>query len=244
MVQLPTSLVAMVDASVGGKTAVDVPLGKNLVGAFHPPQFVLADTLLCETLPRLERSQGLAEAVKHGAILDSAYFQWIEEHVECLLDGDPDDTASLVARSVQLKAQVVSEDEKEVGLRQILNFGHTLGHALESASNFEMAHGSAIALGMVLEARLGERLGVTSHGVADRLAGTLERLELPTRLGGFPDTGRLIRLASRDKKARGGASRYILLARIGEVDRGDGWSHELDPTAVQDFLAEEGSKSG
>ena len=243
IVQLPTSLVAMVDASVGGKTGVDAPLGKNLIGAFHPPRFVLADTELSATLPRRERSQGLAEAVKHGAILDAEYFEWIDAHVESLLDGDPDDTATLVARSVQLKARVVSEDEREAGLRQVLNFGHTLGHALEAESDFRMPHGSAVALGMVLEARLGERLGVTPPGVADRLAGTLTKLALPTSLLDSPDPENLLRLVSRDKKARHGVSRYVLLSGLGEVDSGDGWSRELDSSEVRDFLKEESSKS-
>jgi 3-dehydroquinate synthase len=243
LVQIPTSLVAMVDASVGGKTGIDSPLGKNLVGAFHPPRFVLADTELSATLPRRERSQGLAEAVKHGAILDAEYFEWIDAHIESLLNGDPDDTATLVARSVQLKARVVSEDEREGGLRQILNFGHTLGHAVEAESNFLIPHGSAVAVGMVLEARLGERLGVTVPGVADRLAGTLTKLELPTSLPNSPDPEDLMRFVSRDKKARRGVSRYVLLSGLGEVDPGDSWSRDLDPSKVREFLIEESSKS-
>ncbi len=225
---------------MGGKTGVDVPAGKNLVGAFHPPRLVLADTDLCATLPRAERSQGLAEALKHGAILDSDYFSWIDRNAESLLDGDPGTTASLVARSVELKARVVSEDEREGGFRQILNFGHTLGHALEAASDYRIPHGSAVALGMVLEARLGERLGITTPGVAALLARTLRKLELPTILSDPMDPDRLIGLASRDKKARGGVSRCVLLSELGEVDRGEGWSRELDPSVVRDFLLKEG----
>ena len=170
---LPTSLVAMVDASVGGKTGVDAPLGKNLVGAFHPPRFVLSDPELCTTLPRGERAQGLAEAVKHGAVMDEEYFEWIEANAERLLEGDVDVTAALVARSVRLKTEVVGEDERESGRRQILNFGHTLGHAIEAESNFLVPHGNAVALGMVLEALLGERIGVTRPGVAGRLTKAL-----------------------------------------------------------------------
>ncbi len=237
VVQLPTSLVAMVDASVGGKTGVDVPLGKNLVGTFHPPQFVLADTDLCATLPRVERSQGLAEAAKHGAILDAEYFAWIDSHASALLDGDPELTSVLVGRSVELKARVVSEDEKEGGLRQILNFGHTLGHALEALSGFQLPHGSAVALGMILEAKLGERLGITGEGVADRLSRTLRRLELPTALPEDSDVEGLIDLVGRDKKARGGASRYVLLSELGTVDRGEGWSRKLEASDVRDFLS-------
>jgi 3-dehydroquinate synthase len=238
VVQLPTSLVAMVDASVGGKTAVDVVQGKNLVGAFHPPRFVLADTELCRTLPRVERAQGLAEALKHGAILDAEYFAWIVEHAGRLLAGDPDLTSVLVARSVQLKARVVSEDEREGGLRQILNFGHTLGHALEGHSGFGLRHGEAISIGMVLEARIGERLGVTRPGAADRLARALTALELPTTPANDPDPEELIRLASRDKKVRSGLSRYVLLSDIGEVDSGDGWSREVEAETVRSVLSE------
>lgn len=239
VVQIPTSLVAMVDASVGGKTAVDVPMGKNLVGAFHPPRFVLADTDLAATLPRAERSQGLAEAVKHGAILDADYFAWLEGEAAVLLDGEPGPTARMVARSVEIKADVVSQDEREAGLRQVLNFGHTLGHAIEAASGFRLAHGSAISIGMVLEARLGERLGVTEEGVADRLSATLTRVALPTVLP-RADVDELLDLVSRDKKTRGGAARYVLLADVGQVDGATGWSRELDASIVRELLAEEG----
>ncbi len=243
-VQIPTSLVAMVDASVGGKTGVNMPMGKNLVGAFHPPRFVLADPDLCSTLPRRERSQGLAEAVKHGAILDADYFEWIDGQADSLLDGQPERTAALVARSVQLKARVVSEDEKEGGVRQILNFGHTLGHALEAESNFRLSHGSAVAIGMVLEARLGTRLGITPTGVADRLDVTLGKLELETSPPNWPHPEDLIPLASVDKKARGGASRYVFLSDLGEVGRRGEWSVEVDESRVLEFLTEERSKSG
>jgi 3-dehydroquinate synthase len=241
-VQLPTSLVAMVDASIGGKTGVDVPSGKNLVGAFHPPRFVLSDADFCATLPRAERAQGLAEALKHGAILDAAYFAWVEENAAQLLEGDPDVTAFLVARSVQLKAQVVSEDERESGLRQILNFGHTLGHAIEAESNFLVPHGHAVALGMVLEARLGERVGVTRPGVAARLVNALERLELPTSLSSVPDPDVLLRWASRDKKSRRGIVRYVLLSDIGEIDREGDWSREVDVPEIRSLLEEDGSR--
>ncbi|MEX0935986.1 MAG: 3-dehydroquinate synthase [Gemmatimonadota bacterium] len=236
VVQIPTSLVAMVDSSVGGKTGVDVPSGKNLVGAFHPPRLVLADTELAATLPRSERSQGLAEAVKHGAILDSEYFDWIARHAGELLAGEPGPTGLLVARSVQLKAAVVGEDEKEADLRQILNFGHTLGHALEAASGYSLPHGSAVALGMVLEAKLGEQVGVTREGVASSLVTALQRVELPAVLSETVDPDDLLDLVSRDKKARGGRAKYVLLSKLGTVDPGKGWSHALDPANVRRFL--------
>jgi 3-dehydroquinate synthase len=240
VVQIPTSLVAMVDASVGGKTGVDVPLGKNLVGAFHPPAFVLADTDLSVTLSREERAQGLAEAVKHGAILDAEYFGRIVRDAGALMDGDPNATAVMVARSVELKADVVSRDEREGGLRQILNFGHTLGHAIEAASELRLPHGSAVALGMVLEAELGERLGVTERGVSDRMAEVLKTLGLPTRLSDtdIMDLDDVVTLTTRDKKARGGAVRYVLLSRLGSVAYRDDWSTPVEESVVRDLLRE------
>ena len=157
VIQVPTSYLAMIDASVGGKTGVDVHAGKNLVGAFHPPRLVVADPEVLETLEVYERAQGLVEAFKHGAILDAEYFASLEGEAPDLLAADPAVAGPAVARSVQLKAEVVSEDEFEGGYRQILNFGHTLGHALEAASEYALGHGSAVALGMLMETRLGER---------------------------------------------------------------------------------------
>jgi 3-dehydroquinate synthase len=240
VVQIPTSLVAMVDASVGGTTGVDVPLGKNLVGAFHPPAFVLADTDLSVTLSRDERAQGLAEAVKHGAILDATYLGHIEADADALMDGDPGATAEIVARSVELKAGVVSKDEREAGFRQILNFGHTLGHALEAASGLRLPHGSAVAVGMVLEAELGERLGITETGVAERLTGILARMGLPTRIPNPDvfDVDDIVALTMRDKKARGGAVRYVLLSRLGAVAHTEGWSTRVEEAPVRDLLRE------
>lgn len=237
LAQIPTSLVAMIDSAVGGKVGVDVPGGKNLVGAFHPPAFVLADPALAATLPPSERRRGLAEAIKHGAILDAAYLDELVGTSGALLEGDPDPTARAVARSVELKAGVVAEDEREAGLRQILNFGHTLGHALEAATGWRLAHGEAVAVGMVLEARLGEALGVTEEGTAVRLTRALEAFELPTSLPGGLDVDEVLAWTGRDKKVRRGAVRYVLLRRIGEVDPGAGWSHEVPRERVRDVLA-------
>lgn len=237
LVQIPTSLVAMVDSSVGGKTAVDVPGGKNLVGAFHPPRLVLSDPELCATLPREERSQGLAEAVKHGAILDADYLRDIEAHAEALLEGDPEATAEVVARSVELKAEVVGADEREAGLRQILNFGHTLGHALEALSEYQVPHGSAVATGMVLEAELGEALEVTDRGTAGELARILRYLELPTRLRSGSGADDLVSHVARDKKVREGRARYVLLRRLGEVEPGEGWTHAVAPGVVREVAS-------
>jgi 3-dehydroquinate synthase len=242
VVQLPTSLVAMVDSAVGGKTGVDVPSGKNLVGAFHPPAFVLVDPVLTGTLPRRERSQGLAEAIKHGAIVDRDYLSRIESDMGALLRGDPAKTAEIVSRSIEIKAEVVSEDERESGRRQILNFGHTLGHAVEAAFDFRLPHGDSVAIGMVLESRLGEDLGVTREGTAEALSRVLDAAELPTRLPSLPDPELLLDLVARDKKVRKGLPRYVFLRQIGETERGEGWSRGVDSARVRDFLLREFSR--
>lgn len=238
VVQVPTSLLAMVDASIGGKTGVDAPAGKNLVGAFHPPRLVLVDPELAGTLPRAQRSQGLAEALKHGAILDAAYLEDLTRDAEALLAGDPEATERAVFRSVELKAGVVSRDEREGGYRQILNFGHTLGHALEVLSAYRVGHGTAVAEGMVLEARLGESLGVTEPGTSRALSEAAGRLGLSPESGAsFSDVEALAKAASSDKKARRGEVRYVLLRRLGEVDPGDGWTHALRAERVVSLLA-------
>src|SRR5690606_4159708 len=165
-VQLPTTLLAMIDASVGGKTGVDTAAGKNLVGAFHAPRIVIIDPLTLRTLPETELRSGLAEAVKHGAILDAAYFDWIADHVDDLLARDHAALEYLIARSVDLKANVVSEDPLESDRRAILNFGHTVGHALERCTNYRLPHGFAVSAGMCAEAALGQAAGFTNRGAA------------------------------------------------------------------------------
>jgi 3-dehydroquinate synthase len=228
----------MIDASVGGKTGVDVAAGKNLVGAFHAPSLVVVDTDVARTLPREERAQGLVEAFKHGAILDAAYFEGLEARLGPLLNADADAAEEAVLRSVEIKAEVVSEDEREGGYRQVLNFGHTLGHALEAASEYDLGHGSAVAAGMVLEAEVGERLGVTRAGTRGRLA---------EALGGLVDLGPMaldpaatLRYLRADKKARAGRPRVVLLRRLGEVAQGPGggWSHEVAEGLLADVLSE------
>lgn len=248
VVQLPTSMVAMVDSSVGGKTGVDVPAGKNLVGAFHPPRLVVADTSTIATLPRSERAQGLVEAVKHGAIVDEAYLDRLEADLGALLDGEPEATTKAVLRSVEIKAQVVSEDEHEGGIREILNFGHTLGHALEAGADYALPHGTAVGMGMVLEARLGEALGVTRAGTGDRLARIVVRLGLPLSPRSHPDSRTVLGFVRSDKKARKGRARYVLLEAVGKVARAEGrtegrterWSREVPDAAVEKVLEDWG----
>jgi 3-dehydroquinate synthase len=238
VMQVPTSIVAMVDSAVGGKTGVDVPSGKNLVGAFHPPVRVVVDPETVRTLPRVERAQGLAEAVKHGAIVDADYARWIGEAATDLLGGDVDAANRLVARSVEVKAEVVSRDERESGLRETLNFGHTVGHALEALSDYTLPHGSAVSIGMVLEARLGESLGWTAPGTAAALAAILESVELPTAPTGPVDVEGALGFMKADKKVRDGRPRVVFLERLGRV-RVDGgsWASAVDEEALRGLLS-------
>lgn len=237
VVQVPTSIVAMVDSAVGGKTGVDTPAGKNLVGAFHPPAVVVLDPDAVRTLARDQRSQGLAEAVKHGSIADVDHLGFIEARSGSLLDGDPEAVGEVARHSVALKADVVGRDEREGGLRQILNFGHTLGHALEAASHFALGHGSAVAIGMVLEAELGARLGVTPPEVAPRLAALLSALELPVRIPAGLSDDAVLAFTGSDKKVRDGQVRYVLLSRLGEVAADGGWSRPVPADEVRALLA-------
>jgi len=236
IIQVPTSTLAMIDASVGGKTGVDVPAGKNLVGAFYAPRAVVADTSVLTTLNALHRSEGLVEAVKHGAIRDEAHMISVRRSVPGLLAADAAICADVIARSVRIKAEVVAEDEFEQGLRQILNFGHTIGHALEAAANYRIGHGRAVAYGMVAEARIGEALGITDEGTAARLAEALSPLTERGRLD--VDASHARTFLGADKKSRGGRVRFVLLRRIGEVAHEQGWTHEVGEEVARDALNE------
>lgn len=234
IVQIPTTYLAMLDASVGGKTGVDAAAGKNLVGAFHPPKLVAIDPWVLASLPRGERAQGLVEAYKHGAIADADYFEDLVEARETILEAAPEAASRTVLRSVEIKGRIVGQDERENDLRQVLNFGHTVGHALETASRYRMGHGSAVAVGMIVEARIGERLGVTEEGTAERLASALRALlaDLPNGL----HAAAVGAFLSADKKARRGRPRFVLLGRLGEVEPGEGWSHEVDESLVMEVV--------
>jgi len=237
LVQVPTSLVAMFDASIGGKTGVDVEAGKNLVGAFHPPKLVLTDPDVVDTLPRVERAQGMMEAVKHGAIMDEAYFDELDREMSALLDGAPESLERAVARSVALKSSVVSEDEREAGRREILNFGHTLGHAIEAACNFAVPHGTAVGCGMILEARLGVALGVTDPDSVERLEQVVERVGLSVGIPQGAAPSDILAYLGSDKKVRLGHTRFVLLSRIGAVHFADpSWSQPVDEDAVLSLL--------
>lgn len=239
VIQVPTTLLAMVDASVGGKTGVDTPAGKNLVGAFHQPAAVLIDPLVLETLPAEHLRAGFAEVVKHGVVADAEYFERASSFVEhwplSSQQGLPELTA-IIARSVEIKAGIVARDEREAGLRRVLNFGHTIGHAIEAATEFETLHGQAVAIGLVAEARLAEQLGVATTGTARVIERVCRAAGLPTSLPSIPvDT--LIGFTRSDKKARAGRVEYALPKRIGEMAGADhGWTVPVDDAAVREAL--------
>ena len=235
--QVPTSLLAMLDASVGGKTAVDTPQGKNLVGAFHPPSAVAADPRVLRTLPERDYRGGLAEAVKHGLIADGEYFAWMEGEADALLRRDETALTRLVRRSVEIKAAVVSEDEREGGRRAILNAGHTVAHALEQATAYAVSHGEAVALGLAAECALAERLGVASPGTRGRVVALLERLGLPVRLANSPSPERLLEAMGRDKKNRMTRIHFALPAAIGCISTEGGWTRSADELAIKAALA-------
>lgn len=222
-IQLPTSLLAQVDSSVGGKTAINVPAGKNLVGAFHQPSLVLADPLALETLPGRELGAGYAEVVKYGVLGDAGFFAWCESHGEALLAGDRPARIEAIAQSVAAKARIVAEDERETtGRRALLNLGHTFGHALEAETGFSdrLLHGEAVALGMVLAARFSAARGMLPHAEAERVARHLAAAGLPTELAALgldADGGRLAGHMSHDKKMDAGTLPFVLLRAIGEA---------------------------
>ena len=220
-VQLPTTTLAMIDASVGGKTGVDHPAGKNLVGAFHAPAMVLADPDFLGTLDPGLRAEGYAEAVKHGVILDGTYAGWLASNATQLLDGSPEEVTRAVVRSVELKAEVVSGDEFEAGRRKVLNFGHTVAHALEAASGFALPHGHAVAIGMVAEARIGEELGLTAPGTAEEIRALVAAFGLPHGLPALARAQRLVHLMIRDKKTRSGVVHIVRLMEFGRTGAGD-----------------------
>ena len=224
-VQLPTSLLAQVDSSVGGKTGVDIPEGKNLVGAFWPPRLVLADTDTLVTLPPALLADGMAEVIKAACIKDAAFFDWLR-------DTDATDPAHLpetVARAVDIKRRVVEADERESGERRLLNFGHTLGHALEVHSGFRLSHGRAVAAGMMLLTRAAESLDLTEAGTADALSSLLEKYRLPTGDDTPPEV--YLSHAALDKKRAGDTLSLILLQKIG-----DGYVHPISADALLSFV--------
>jgi len=220
VVQVPTSLLAMIDSSIGGKTGVDTPMGKNLVGAFHQPRLVVADVDTLSTLPPVQLAAGAAEAIKHGVIADEQYLELLTHEAGALRGGDPTLLVDVVRRSIEIKAAVVSQDERERGRRAILNFGHTVAHGLEATFGYEVLHGEAVAIGMVTEAALGKRLGITEPALLERLAEAIEAFELPQLPPAAVDPTDMLERMRSDKKARERTVRFALPRAVGEMAQG------------------------
>jgi 3-dehydroquinate synthase len=242
-VQIPTTLLAQVDSSVGGKTAIDTPRGKNLIGAFHQPRLVLADLDVLNTLPDRELRCGHAEVIKHGLLGDAGFFRWIERNTPAVLARDPEALAHVVRRSVEMKAEIVAEDEREAGRRALLNLGHTFGHAFEAEVGFGEAllHGEAVGLGLALAFRFSASLGHCGALDASAAASAVRLAGLPARLADVPghpfSADRLIGHMAQDKKASGGALTFILARGIGDAFV----AKAVEPEAVRRFLLSEGA---
>jgi 3-dehydroquinate synthase len=232
-VQAPTSLLAAVDSSVGGKVAVNLPTGKNLAGAFHQPRNVVADVGTLATLPAREWGSGSAEVIKYGAILDEAFFSDLEKLPNGLSRAGSGELMRVIGRCCELKAEIVAEDEREQGRRSILNFGHTVGHALEAVSGYgRLLHGEAVAIGMCCESELGARLGLTPPETVGRLRSLIEAWGLPSRIPPGPDDAELLEAMGRDKKTVGGILRCALLENLGRCRT----ASEVPAEAVQEVL--------
>lgn len=228
-IQIPTTLLAQVDASVGGKVAVNHPKGKNLIGAFYQPAAVIADLDTLATLSPREVRAGLAEVIKYGVIMDAGFFTYLEDHLEDALSGEVEVLETIVLRSCTLKAEIVARDERESGLRAILNFGHTIGHAIEAVTGFDTyRHGEAVAMGMVAAARLAVRRGMFSEEETDRLVVLLLRAGLPVDLPAFEPAAFQAALG-HDKKVRQGQLRMILPERLGRV--------QVTPVSLEEIMA-------
>jgi 3-dehydroquinate synthase len=237
--QVPTTLLAQVDSSVGGKTAINAPQGKNLIGLFHQPRIVIADTALLSTLPRRELRAGYAEVVKYGALGDAAFFDWLEVHGAQALDGDDAAMVKAVAHSCRMKAAIVARDEREAGDRALLNLGHTFGHALEAATGFSdrLKHGEAVAIGMALAFRLSVALGLAPGQDAERFVRHLKTVGLPAAIadiaGPRPDAEQLIAHMAHDKKVKDGRLTFVLLRGLGQAFV----TSEVPVAAVKDVLS-------
>jgi 3-dehydroquinate synthase len=233
-VQAPTTLLSQVDSSVGGKTAINHPLGKNMIGAFHQPRLVLADMGTLKTLPERELRSGLAEVIKHGLVRDAAFFAWLEANIERLLSRDPVALEQAVMRSVAIKAEIVARDEREGGLRRVLNFGHTFGHAIETGLGYgAWLHGEAVAAGMAMAADLSRQLGYLSEADTGRIRSLLQRAGLPTAAKGIAPS-RMQQLMSVDKKVKAGRIHFVLLESLGAATlRSDVPSAAIDRTLAR-----------
>ena len=239
-VQVPTSLLAQVDSSVGGKTAINSSRGKNLIGAFHQPILVLADTTLLDTLPVREFHAGYAEVVKYGLLGDAGFFAWLDANAKDVFAGSGSAREHAIATCCRMKAEIVARDERETGERALLNLGHTFGHAFEAAAGFSqrLLHGEAVALGTALAFEFSTRMNLLANNDAARVAQHLASVGLPTEIGqlqgGVPDADRLMDLIAQDKKVKRGKLTFILVRGIGRAFV----APDVDPAAVRTFLAE------
>jgi 3-dehydroquinate synthase len=237
VVQVPTTLLAMIDASIGGKTGVNTPAGKNLIGVFWPPTIVVVDPEVLSTLPEPQLRAGLAEAVKHAAVADEQYFLELEHAGEQLLESETELLVRVIVRSVEIKRETVVRDELESGPRKALNFGHTIGHALEALSDYRLLHGEAIAMGMVAEARIGERMGITEVGTAERIRRLLHVIGLPSSVPPDYSAAAICAKLRLDKKAREGRTEMSLLRSVGEFeDAGGRWVSPVPDEVVRAAL--------
>ena len=243
-IQVPTTLLAMIDSSIGGKAGVDVPAGKNLLGAFHQPRLVVADLDVLGSLPPPQLAAGMAEAVKHGVIADRRYFDALGQEHGAVTARDARALERVVRRSVEIKAEVVAADEREAGRRAILNFGHTVAHAIEATTKFTTLHGEAVAIGMAYEARLAEALGIAEPGTADGVQRLLERYDLPLELPESATVDDLVAAMQLDKKAREGTVRFALPQAIGRMYAdGKSWTVAAPEDVVRDVLGTRGKRA-
>lgn len=240
VVQVPTSLLAMIDAAVGGKTGVDTPAGKNMVGSFHPPAGVIADTQALATLAVEHLRTGFAEAIKHGVIADEQYFEIVLGYLPRILSPPFDGGAELFAAvvgSIEIKASIVAQDVREAGVRKVLNFGHTVGHAIETLSGYCVAHGEAVAIGMALESTIAERAGIAEPDTAKRVRHALAVAGLPAARPPELTVDSIVHSMRGDKKSRAGRIEYALPLRIGAMAGGDsGWTVNVDENLVREVL--------
>ena len=237
-VQVPTSMAAMVDASIGGKVAVNLPQAKNLVGAFYQPKGVFADVQSLSTLGKRELSEGWAEAIKHGFILDASLVDVFEEHAEALMDVEPEISTEVIRRSMAIKANVVSQDEREtLGIRIMLNYGHTIGHALESSTEYgQFFHGEGVSVGMMGAASMAQEMGLHSQDIVDRQRRLLDRFNLPTSAKGV-NVDDILKGMSLDKKVQGGSKRWVMLEEVGRAVVRSDVPEELVQKTVRELVS-------
>lgn len=232
-VQIPTSLLAQVDSSVGGKTGVDIPQGKNLLGTFYQPRAVYIDSDVLQSLPKNEFLGGMAEVIKYGAAIDASFFTWLQQHRDAILSLDSTVIIPMIARCCEMKAAVVEQDEQEGGLRRILNFGHTIGHAVEAASGYQLNHGYAVAIGMRAVADLAVRSGLAKPAVAEQISVLLGQFGLPLEIPAEYDRSLLRQFMLTDKKARSGRLVFVVPVALGEVRITD----QVDDAVIDAVLA-------